>query len=330
MQRKKIMSKMKLIMDVDPGIDDSLALLLAGLSPEFDLMAITVVSGNIEVHQAARNARWAMKMVGRDDVLIAKGCKLPLQRNYVDATDTHGKDGIGEVYYPKEDPTNKQSASEVIIQLLKQYPNEITIAALGPLSNLATIIQIDPEVLKLAKEIVIMGGSINVCGNCSPVAEYNFWCDPHAAKIFFDAKLPNVTVVPLDVTYKILLTPNMREMIRQFKTPLAKYVTDITGFYVDFHWAQERTLGCVINDPLVIAYLLDQSILTFKSGHVAIETEGLAMGESVVDFRDTDQLGMSKIAQSVDAKRFFELFLTRLFHEHMEDIQRMIEKRMIL
>jgi purine nucleosidase len=324
------MNKIKLIMDVDPGIDDSLALLLAGLSPEFDLMAISVVSGNIEVNQGARNARWAMKMAGRDDVLIAKGCKLPLQRNYVDATDTHGNDGIGEVYFPKDDPISKRSATEIIPELLKQYPNEITIAALGPLSNLATIIQLDPEVLKLAKEIVIMGGSINVCGNCSPVAEYNFWCDPHAAMIFFDAKLPNVTLVPLDVTYKILLTPNMREMIRQFKTPLAKYVSDITGFYVDFHWAQERTLGCVINDPLVIAYLLDRSILTLKSGHVQIETEGIAMGESVVDFRNTDQIGMSQIAQTVDAKRFFELFLTRLFREHKEDIQLMIEKRMIL
>lgn len=330
MQRMRSMNKMKLIMDVDPGIDDSLALLLAGLSPEFELMAITVVSGNIEVHQAARNALSAMKMIGREDVLIAKGCELPLQRNYVDATDTHGKDGIGEVYYPKEDPIGQQSASKVIIQLLKQYPNEITIAALGPLSNLATIIQMDREVLKLAKEIVIMGGSINVCGNCSPVAEYNFWCDPHAAKIFFDAKLPNITLVPLDVTYKIILTPNMREMIRQFKTPISQYVFDITGFYVDFHWAQERTLGCVINDPLVIAYLLDRSMLTFKGGHVAIETEGIAIGESVVDFRDKDQNGCCRIAQSVDSEKFFELFLTRLFHEHMEDIQRMIEKRMIL
>lgn len=324
------MDKMKLIMDVDPGIDDSLALLLAGLSPEFELMAITVVSGNIEVHQAARNARFAMKMIDREDVMIAKGCDLPLQRNYVDATDTHGKDGIGEVYFPKEDPIDQHGAVEVIIRLLKQYPHQITIAALGPLSNLATIIKMDREVLKLAKEIVVMGGSVNVCGNCSPVAEYNFWCDPHAAKIFFDAKLPNVTLVPLDVTYKILLTPNMREMIRQFKTPISQYVVDITGFYVDFHWAQERTLGCVINDPLVIAYLLNRSLLTLKSGHVVIETEGIAIGESVVDFRNTDSNGSCNIAQSVDSKKFFELFLTRLFLENEVDIQRMIEKRMIL
>jgi purine nucleosidase len=324
------MDKLKLIVDVDPGIDDSLALLLAGVSPEIELMAITVVSGNIEVNQAARNAKFAMKMIGRDDVMIAKGCKLPLVRNYVDATDTHGKDGIGEVYFPQEEPIDHGSAITVISRLLRQYPHQITIAALGPLSNLAAILKHDAEVLTLAKEIVIMGGCVKVCGNCSPVAEYNFWCDPHAAKIFFDAHLPKVTLVPLDVTYKILLTPNMREMIRQFKTPLSQYVVDITGFYVDFHWAQERTLGCVINDPLVIAYLLDRSILTLKNGHIQVETEGIAIGESVVDFREEDLSLTSGIAQSVDSNRFFQLFLTRLFSENKEDIQLMIEKRMIL
>ncbi|PKM64593.1 MAG: nucleoside hydrolase [Firmicutes bacterium HGW-Firmicutes-20] len=324
------MDKIKLIMDVDPGIDDSLALLLAGLSPEIELLAITVVSGNIEVDQAARNAKFSMRMIGRDDVMIAKGCARPIHRNYVDATDTHGIDGIGEMYFPKEEPEDHGSAIEVITRLLRLYPHQITIAALGPLSNLATILKQDPEVLSLAKEIIIMGGSVNVCGNCSPVAEYNFWCDPHAAKIFFDANVHNVTLVPLDVTYKILLTPNMREMIRQFKTPLSEYVTNITGFYVDFHWAQERTLGCVINDPLVIAYILDRSILNCKFGQVQVETEGIAMGESVVDFRQSDVRLTSAIAQSVDAKRFFKLFLTRLFSEHKSDIDLMIEKRMII
>jgi purine nucleosidase len=323
------MNKIKLIMDVDPGIDDSLALLLAGVSEEIDLLAITVVSGNIEVNQAARNAKFAMNMMGRSDVLISKGCKLPLSRNYVDATDTHGKDGIGEIYFPKEETDNQPPATEVIPHLLRKYPHQITIAALGPLTNLATIIRQDPEVLALAKEIVIMGGSVNVCGNCSPVAEYNFWCDPHAAKMFFDAHIPNVTLVPLDVTYKILFTPNMREMVRQFNTPLSAYVTNITGFYVDFHWAQERTLGCVINDPLIIAYLLDRSILTLKKGHVQIETEGIALGESVVDFRQSDVQRLSRIAQTVDAKKFFRLFLTRLFVQQKHDIEKMIEKGMI-
>lgn len=321
---------MKLIIDVDPGIDDSLALILAALSPEIELLAVTVVSGNIEVNQAARNAQFAMSMVDRKDVLIAKGCALPLHRNYVDATDTHGKDGIGEIYFPIDEPINHGSAIEVIIGLLRQYPHQITIAALGPLTNLATIMKQDAEVCALAKEIIIMGGCVKVCGNCSPVAEYNFWCDPDAAKIFFDAHLTNVILVPLDVTYKIRLTPDMREMIRQFQSPLSQYVVDITGFYVDFHWAQERTLGCVINDPLVIAYLLDRSILTFKKGFVQIETEGIAIGESVVDFWVTDSNKLTDIAQSVDSRKFFELFLKRLFNKNEVDIQLMIEKRMIL
>lgn len=119
-------------------------------------------------------------------------------------------------------------------------------------------------------------------------------------------------------------------MIRQFKTPISQYVVDITGFYVDFHWAQERTLGCVINDPLIIAYLLDRGILTFEKGYVQIETKGMAIGESVVEFRETDPKKLTNIAQSVDSKTFFEVFLTRLFNKNEVDIQLMIEKRMIL
>ena len=323
------MTKLKLIMDVDPGIDDSLAILFAAKHSSIELLGLTIASGNIEVNQGARNAYKALSMVNRTDVPIHKGSLLPLKRNYVDATDTHGKDGIGEIYFPDIDPKEQESAIDFIIKSCYRYPNEITIAALGPLSNLAMVIQKDPHALQLAKEIVIMGGAAKTHGNCSEVAEYNFWCDPDAADIFFEAKLKNVTLVPLDVTYKILLSPNKRDMIRQFNTPLSTYVYDITQFYVNFHWNQERTLGCIINDPLVIAYLVSHHILKFEKGSVDIVTEGKALGESIVDFRMLSDRPPVNIALNVDSKAFFHLFLTTIFDDFKDDIELMFRKEML-
>lgn len=323
------MTKLKVIMDVDPGIDDSLAILLAAKHPSLDLLGLTIASGNIEVNQGARNAYKALSMVHRTDVSIYKGSTLPLKRNYVDATDTHGKDGIGEIYFPNIDPKEQISAIDFLIASCYRYPNELTIAALGPLSNLAMVIQKDPEALHLAKEIVVMGGAAKIHGNCSEVAEYNFWCDPDAADIFFAAKLKNVTLVPLDVTYEILLSPNKREMIRQFNTPLSAYVYDITQFYVDFHWHQERTLGCIINDPLVIAYLVNRKLLSFEKGSVDVVTEGKALGESIVDFRLLGDRPSVDIALKVDSKAFFKLFLTTIFEEFTDDIELMFRKEML-
>ncbi len=323
------MTKLKLIMDVDPGIDDSLAILFAAKHSSIELLGLTIASGNIEVNQGARNAYKALSMVNRTNVPIHKGSLLPLKRNYVDATDTHGKDGIGEVYFPDTDPKDQVSAIDFIIESCYRYPNEITIAALGPLSNLAMVIQKDPQALQLAKEIVIMGGAAKIHGNCSEVAEYNFWCDPDAADTFFEAKLKNVTLVPLDVTYKILLSPNKRDMIRQFNTPLSTYVYDITQFYVDFHWNQERTLGCIINDPLVIAYLVSHHILKFEKGSVDIVTEGKALGESIVDFRMLSDRPPVNIALKVDSKAFFHLFLTTIFDDFKDDIELMFRKEML-
>jgi len=324
------MIKEKIIIEVDPGIDDSLALLLAAKSEEFDILGFSVVSGNIEVNQATLNAIKALDMAGRSDIAVYKGQALPLVRNYVDATDTHGKDGIGENFYQVSDRSEKESSVDFIIRSLRQFPHEITLVALGPLGNMAVATEKDPEAMCLAKRILLMGGAAKIHGNCSPVAEYNFWCDPHGARRFFDANLPNVTMIGLDVTYPILLTPNMREMIKQFDTPLSRYVFDITQFYVDFHWKQERTLGCIINDPLVIAYALDPSLLTVKPATVEVETDGLAIGESIVDFdlRDKNR-AVVQVAMTVDNRQFFKLFLSRVFDDHKEDIEMMFRKEMI-
>lgn len=318
----------KVIMDCDPGIDDSLAILLAGESDFIDLSALTIVSGNIEVNQAALNAIKALSVIGKDNVPVYKGTNLPLQKEYVDATDTHGIDGIGENYFKVKDRCEKEDAVDFIIKKLLEEPGEYTILALGPLTNMAKIIKRDRTILNQAKEIIVMGGAARIHGNCSPVAEYNFWVDPDAANIFFSADIKNVTLVPLDVTYKTVLTPAMREMINQFHTELGDYINKITRFYVDFHWKQEKTLGCVINDPLVVAYLLNKDLCKYEKAYIDVEVEGIALGQSICDFdlRDDNKKNPVKVCTSVDEKLFFNILLKTLFKEHTDDISLMIKK----
>ena len=320
------MSKEKIILDVDPGIDDSLALLMAIESQQFDILGLTIGSGNVDSHQGAKNAAYVLELVGRSDIPIYKGPERPLEIEYTDARDTHGEDGLGETVFATKDTSQEKEASEFIQETLDQFPNEVTIFALGPLTNLAKVLQNNPKGLEKAKAMRVMGGSYGVNGNCSPVAEYNFWCDPHAAKQFFQASfLPPVYLYSLDVTYDILFTPNMREMIKQFETPLADFAWKITQFYVDFHWKQERTLGCIINDPLVVADAIEPMV-HFYRGNVDIVESGIARGESVIQ---RTEKGPVFVSESVNKNTFFDLFLTTVFKENKEDILLMRRKEMI-
>lgn len=324
------MAKERIIMDVDPGIDDSLAILLALKSPEIMVEGITVVSGNVEVHQATKNALKAVEMAGNQETKVYKGMALPLVKEYMDATDTHGADGIGDVFFAESTfSAEEEHAVDFILDTVKNNSDdEITLLALGPLTNVAAAIEKDVETMRKLKKVVLMGGTARHQGNCSAVAEYNFWVDPHAASILFSSGI-DVTMVGLDVTHQIVLTPNLRELINQFDNELAEYIVNITRFYVDFHWKQERTMGCVINDPLAVAILVDPSLVQTEDAHVDIVTEGLAEGQSLVDFDGvwTNGKTNANVCMSVDAKRFFNFFLGRLFPEHLDDIEWVLEKQ---
>jgi len=321
-----------IILDVDPGIDDSLAILLA-LKSNLNIVGITVASGNVEVNQGSINAIKACEMAGKN-VPVYKGASKPLFKEYVDATDTHGSDGLSGMNYSVKSSAH-DGAIDYILETIKKNPNKVSLVAMGPLTNVALAIQKDVETMRLLKELVIMGGAAKIHGNCSPVAEYNFWGDPHAAKQVFKAQIPNVTVAGLDVTYDILFSPNMREMVRQFGGEVAKYIHDITQFYVDFHWAQERTLGCIINDPLLVAYMIDRSIMKSYDCSIDIETEGICIGESVVGFDIPKGYSSlypynAKMCMEVEKEKFFDIFFETIFPEHIEDYRLMKRRGYIL
>ena len=315
------MSRRKVIIDCDPGIDDALAIMLACRSPELEILGLTIVSGNINGYQCAENALHILKVMDRLDIPVYLGATRPLLRDMVVAEETHGEDGLGGVKFEKiEDVRYREGAVDFILNTLKMEDN-VSVLAIGPLTNIALALQTDKSALSRMDELVLMGGAFKSHGNCSPVAEFNFWADPDAAEMVLNQLDRPITMVGLDVTREVVLTPNYIELLRQFNDPVADFIVDITRFYLDFHWEQERTLGCVINDPLAIAYFIDPSVCSGKAYYVDVVTEGKAIGMSMVDVggiykKDPNCLVLTQ----VHAKDFMEMFMTRLFPEHKTDI----------
>ncbi|MBD7914654.1 nucleoside hydrolase [Clostridium sp. Sa3CUN1] len=311
--------KRKVIIDCDPGIDDSLALLLALNSPELEIMGITIVSGNVPAKQGAKNALKVLKLMKREDIKVYIGESLPLVRELVTAQDTHGEDGLGETNYEEADIEINYNGVDFILDSAKE--GDVSIIALGPLTNLAKALEKDEASFNKLQEIVSMGGAFKSHGNCSQVAEFNYWVDPHSVKNVFDKSKVPFSMVGLDVTREIVLTPNLIELINQIGGNLGKFIVDITRFYVDFHWKQERTLGCVINDPLAVAYFIDRSLCEGFTSYLDMVVDGIAMGQTLVDvgeFYRKEHNGL--VLTKVNSKKFMEMFLYRLFPDNKKDI----------
>ena len=309
------MNKRKIIIDCDPGIDDSLAIMLALTSPEIEVLGITIVCGNSPVEMGFENAKKILKQMNRLDVPVYMGEPRPLKRDYVNALDTHGADGLGESFLP-EVPGYQQEIGAVDFLSKALIKEKVSVIALGPMTNLARLIQKAPEAFDQIEELVSMGGSFKSHGNCSPVAEYNYWCDPDAAALVYDTLHQNgkmIHMIGLDVTRKIVLTPTLLEYICRLNKETGEFIRKITKFYFDFHWEWEHIIGCVINDPLAVAYFLDPDICQGFDSYVQIETEGISLGQSVVDSMDFyRKTPNTKVLTEVDVYAFFQLFLSRI------------------
>lgn len=319
------MDKRKVIIDCDPGIDDALAIILALKSKEIEVVGITTVSGNVESLQGAKNALKVLKLLGRLDIPVYLGESKPIKRELVTAQDTHGEDGLGETFLEEVSSEYiRENGVDFILNTLKNHEN-VSIIALGPLTNLCRAIEKDSETFHRVKEIVSMGGAYKSHGNCSPVAEFNYWVDPHGAREFLKKFNGEFTMVGLDVTREIVLTPNLREMIHQFKDEIGDFIYDITRFYVDFHWEQERTLGCVINDPLAVEYFINRELCEGFKAYVDIACEDISMGQSVVDVADFYKKRKNVfVLDKVNSKEFIISFLNKIFPSHKEDIKNVL------
>lgn len=317
------MEKRKVIIDCDPGIDDSLAIMLALKSPEIEVIGITIVCGNSPVEMGFGNAKKVLKQLGRLDIPVFIGESKPVKRDYINALDTHGEDGLGESFLPEVDGYNQNmGAVEFLVSALKK--EKISVIALGPMTNLARLIEADRETFLNIEELVSMGGSFKSHGNCSPVAEYNYWCDPDAAALVYETMYKAgkvIHMIGLDVTRKIVLTPTILEYICRLNAEVGDFVKKITKFYFDFHWQWEHIIGCVINDPLAVAYFLDRDICQGFDSYVQVETQGVSMGQTVVDamnFYKKD--ANATVLTEVDTYKFFQLFLSRILEIEPEKL----------
>ena len=305
----------KLIIDCDPGIDDALALLLALSSPELEIAGITTVSGNVSADLGAANARKVLHQTGRPEIPVFVGEMTPLLKDYTDARDTHGRDGLGESFLPEvPDASPRESAAEFLEQALEQ--EEISIIALGPMTNLARLFEKRPDLISRIPRLVSMGGSFKSHGNCSPVAEYNYWCDPEAARICYEhfaAAGKKIEMVGLDVTRRIVLTPNLLSYMTRLDPETGAFVRKITEFYMDFHWKQEGIIGCVINDPLAVAYYIDPSICSGFDSYLEVETDGICRGQTIVDSMGFwNRRPNSHVLTETSAREFMYFFFSRI------------------
>lgn len=317
------MEKRKVIIDCDPGIDDSLAIMLALKSEEIEVVAITLVCGNCPLDMGFENAKKILHKMGRLDIPIYKGADKPLKREYVNALDTHGADGLGESSLPEIKGFQQAiTALEFMEEALSK--DKISVISLGPMTNIAALIQRRQEAFLNIEELVSMGGTYKSHGNCSPVAEYNYWCDPDAAALVYETAHQygkTIHMVGLDVTRKIVLTPTLLEYICRLDEETGDFIRKISKFYFDFHWQWEHILGCVINDPLAVAYFIDKSICGGFDSYVQVESCGICMGQTVVDAMNFfKKEANAKVLTETNPYKFFQLFISRLLSIEEEEL----------
>ncbi|WP_316569567.1 nucleoside hydrolase [Neobacillus sp. YIM B06451] len=305
----------KVILDVDTGIDDALAIAYAVNSEDIDLVGITTSFGNTSVDEATRNTLQLLELLGREDIPVCPGVEKPLFRPPLKekAAFIHGDDGMGNhsLPLPKAKPSEKHSV-EFIIEMIHKHPNEITLVFVASLANLALAVMKDPSIVEKVERVVIMGGAATVPGNATPAAEANIYADPEAAEYVFRSGLP-VTMVGLDVTMQTLLPWEQLEVWRQKQTPLGDFMAHIVEFYINAYRNMYPNIkGCALHDPLAIGAVINPDFIKTKPMHIQVDCEGIhSVGRTIADLRSIPANPPNvDVALEVDADGFLKHFLS--------------------
>ncbi len=306
----------KIIIDTDPGQDDAVAICLALASPdEIDLLGITAVAGNVPLTLTEKNARIVCELAGFAQTPVFAGCDAPLHRPLVTAEHVHGKTGLDGPDLPDPVmPLQPGHAVDFIIETLRAHPGgTVTLCPLGPLSNIATAFQKAPDIIEKVQEIVLMGGAYFEVGNITPTAEFNIYVDPEAADIVMKSGA-QITILPLDVTHKALVTKARNDAFRALGTKVGVAVAQMTDFFERFDKEKYGSTGAPLHDPCVIAYLLKPELFSGRFINVEIETQSeLTLGMTVADWWGvTDRPANATFIGDLDSDGFFELLTQRL------------------
>jgi len=310
------MRNRKIIIDCDPGQDDAVMLFLALASAdELDLLGITAVAGNVPLPLTERNARLMCELADRTDVPVYAGCAQPMHRQLVTAEHVHGQSGIdGVEIRPPEIPLQSQHAVDFIIEsLLAAEEDSITLVPTGPLTNIATAMVQQAEILPRIREIVLMGGARSEGGNVTPSAEFNIYVDPHAADIVMRCGRP-LTIAGLDVTHQVMVPRAWLDRLRGMHSAVARATLGMLDFFNRYDRHKYGSEGAPLHDPCTIAYLLQPELFTGKSCNIEIETaSSLTLGHSAVDFwQVSGRPANAHWLYRVDADGFFDLLSDRL------------------
>jgi inosine-uridine nucleoside N-ribohydrolase len=313
----------RLIVDTDPGIDDAAALLFALASPEVQIDLITTVFGNVSVEQATTNALRLLALASPDGIPVHRGASKPLRGTAKFAAHIHGSDGLGDIEWPQRRTELADGhATGAIIRHVTRHPGEITVMALGPLTNIALALSEEPALAKQIKRVICMGGAVLIMGNASPVASANFVSDPWAAAIVYDSGVP-IVQIGLDVCQKVYFTEEQLGALARDGGPPARRLVEMSRF---IKAAYARTPAAVsrwtlygagpwvhFNDVPAMGYAILPEVFTGEFLPVVIETEGVCRGQTVADFRG--QLGRdpnATVPLDVDGARLSRLFVERV------------------
>lgn len=332
----------KLILDVDTGIDDSLALLYLLASPdEADILGITCTAGNVPARAVALNNLNWLGLVGAPQIEVALGSEVPLLAPLVTTEETHGPQGIGYAELPDAGRViSPRHATEVWIDTVRRHPGQVIGLVTGPLTNLALAVRLDPELPSLLQRLVVMGGTFNYPGNTTPTSEWNVAVDPDAAKLVFDAfsglptdRLP--IIAGLNLTERIEMHPHHIARLAEVagstpaevisseqpdgtrsmaSNPVIRAVADAIRFYMEFHRDHDQGFLAHIHDPFAAALAIHPELAEYTAATVDVELGGtLSRGTTIADYR-----GMwgrpfnAAIATDTDPSAFFDHFIDRV------------------
>lgn len=271
----------KIIIDTDPGVDDAMAIFFALCSPELEVIGLTTIFGNVHTDLATQNALRLLEIAGRSSIPVAPGAAHPLTRPFEGAVpDVHGEDGQGNILLPapKHTPIDLRAAA-FIVETLRAHPGEITLAPIGPLTNIALALRLEPRIVDWVDEVVLMGGNALTPGNASPAAEANIRNDPEAADLVFGADW-QVTMVGLDVTLKVHMTPADIAAYAEHSNPMSAHITRILPHYRSYFESNYDAEGIFVHDSSAIAYLIDPSLFKTEQWPIRVGTAGLGRGKT--------------------------------------------------
>lgn len=311
------MEKIPVIIDCDPGHDDAIAILWALSSSRLNIKGVTTVAGNQTIEKVTRNAIKVLTKAGRTDIPVARGAEKPIIRQLnIGGQIVHGESGLEGPLLPAEGfQVSELSALNLITKILEEGPEKITLIPLGPLSNIATVLIARPDLKSKIDKIYLMGGGM-YRGNYTPVAEYNIWADPEAARVVFQSELP-IVMAGLDVTHKAYITRQENEQLRMQGNDISIFVAELIDYFSKYHYEVEGFDGCTLHDPAAVAALLYPEIFSGVLCSVDVETGGeLTTGMTVIDTIGYNEkiwkkknLKNTTLLLEVDRLKFVELLL---------------------